>query len=228
MTGIGEIIRNILTGRAEDGRSQVSRRIGITIAAGAFYGLVIGSFSGFNIDQCGRMIYSAIKVPMLLLVSFIISLPSFFILNTLVGLRSDFGQVVRVLSGGQAGLTLVLASLAPYTALWYLTSDSYAGAQMFNGAMFLIATIAGQRMIRDGYRPLVRRDPRHQALLYFWLVIYSFVTIQMAWVLRPFIGAPGSPIQFFRNESWGNAYLMIFRMIGTTIKNAMGGDLLTG
>jgi len=34
----------------------------------------------------------------------------------------------------------------------------------------------------------------------------------MAWVLRPFIGDPALPIQFFRPESWGNAFIIIGRM----------------
>ena len=29
----------------------------------------------------------------------------------------------------------------------------------------------------------------------------------MAWVLRPFIGSPSSPVNFFRREAWGNAYV---------------------
>ena len=46
-----------------------------------------------------------------------------------------------------------------------------------------------------------------------WLVIYIFVGIQMAWILRPFVGDPGVPIEFFRRESWGNAYLVVARLI---------------
>ncbi len=31
----------------------------------------------------------------------------------------------------------------------------------------------------------------------------------MAWVLRPFVGSPGKPITFFRQEAWGNAYVEV-------------------
>ena len=40
-----------------------------------------------------------------------------------------------------------------------------------------------------------------------------FITIQAAWVLRPFVGAPGLPVRFFREEAWDNAYVRIFRTI---------------
>ena len=46
-----------------------------------------------------------------------------------------------------------------------------------------------------------------------WLLIYAFVGIQMAWVLRPFIGDPHSPTHFFREGAWGNAYVEIVHII---------------
>ena len=73
--------------------------------------------------------------------------------------------------------------------------------------MFGVASVAAQWMLRRFYRPLIARNPRHRLLLRTWLVIYAFVGIQMAWVLRPFVGAPHAPTRFFRQEAWGNAYV---------------------
>jgi len=173
----------------------------------------MGSFGWTSGDRPGQVLVSAVKVPMLLLVTFAISLPSFFVLNTLVGVRSDFPAAVRALAGGQAGLTIVLAALAPYTLLWYTSFSNYGWALTFNGLMFIASTLAGQGVLRRWYRPLIARDPRHRWLLRAWLVLYAFVGVQMAWVLRPFGGAPGMPVQFFRQESWGNAYVIFSRMI---------------
>ena len=50
-------------------------------------------------------------------------------------------------------------------------------------------------------------------MLWTWLGIYVFVAIQLAWVLRPFIGSLGAPVQFFREDSWGNAYIVVARLI---------------
>jgi hypothetical protein len=164
-----------------------------------------------------QILISAAKVPMLLMVTFAISLPSFFVVNTLLGLRSDFAAVMRALAGGQAGLTIVLASLAPYTLLWYASFANYTLALLFNGVMFAIATFSAQAILRSWYRPLIARNPRHRWLLRVWLLLYAFVGIQMAWVLRPFVGSPDMPVQFFREESWDNAYVIIGRMIWTTL-----------
>ncbi len=54
-------------------------------------------------------------------------------------------------------------------------------------------------------------------MLRIWLVIYVFVGIQMGWVLRPFIGDPRMPVQFFREGSWSNAYEVVILMIWRSI-----------
>ena len=179
----------------------------MTLVFGSFYGAVMGVFGGLHDGRWPQLIYSALKVPMLLLVSFCISLPSFFVLNTIVGARSDFRQVLHALIASQAGLTVVLASLAPFTAFWYVSYGDYDAALMFNAAMFFVATLAGQWMLRRSYRPLTAANPRHRHLLRSWLALYAFVAIQMAWVLRPFVGHPHAPVSFFRSDAWGNAYV---------------------
>ena len=177
------------------------------------YGAAMGSFGGVTGDRVWQVVISAVKVPLLLLVTFAISLPSFFVVNTILGVRSDFPSVLRPLASSQAGLTIVLAALAPYTLLWYASFGNYTWALLFNGLMFAVATFAAQFLLRRWYRPLIARNTRHRWLLRIWLILYSFVAIQLAWVLRPFVGSPDMPVQFFREESWGNAYVFLARMI---------------
>ena len=35
----------------------------------------------------------------------------------------------------------------------------------------------------------------------------------MGWILRPFIGDPRAPIAFLRSDAWGNAYVVVIRLI---------------
>ena len=79
--------------------------------------------------------------------------------------------------------------------------------------MFGIAAFTGQWLLRRRYRRLIAANPRHRRLLRIWLIIYAFIGIQTAWVLRPFIGNPGMKVQFFREEAWGNAYVEVARKI---------------
>lgn len=55
--------------------------------------------------------------------------------------------------------------------------------------------------------------PASMSLLYVWIVLFGFVGTQLAWTLRPFVGSPGEPFQFFR-EIDGNFYVDIIRTIG--------------
>lgn len=184
---------------------------------GLTYGAVMGTFGGVTPDRFEQIFYSAAKVPVLLGVTFALSLPSFFVVNSLMGLRDDFGKVVRALVATQAGLTVVLAGLAPITAVWYLSVPDYGMAKLFNTAMFGVASFAGQVQLQRHYRPLIAKDPRHRWAMRGWLAIYAFVGIQLAWVLRPFIGAAGLETTFFRQDAWTNAYVEMARLIGRVV-----------
>jgi hypothetical protein len=203
----------------ESGRSgaAMARLTACILAYGLLYGAVMGTFGGVLGERFWQVAISAVKVPFLLLGTFLLGLPSFFVLNTLLGLRRDFSRAVRALMATQAGLTIVLASLAPLTGVWYASSSDYSAALRCNGLMFAIASLAGQWLLREYYRPLIRRDKRHRWMLWMWLGIYVFVGIQMAWILRPFVGDPGAPVRFLRAESWGNAYEVVAQLIWSAL-----------
>lgn len=185
----------------------------LTILFGMLYGAVMGTFGGFAVERLWQLVYSAVKVPLLLMATFVISLPSFYVFNALLGLRRDFGDVVRALVATQAGLAIILASLAPLTALWYVSSADYQLAILFNALIFAIASLAAQWLLRGYYRPLIFRNRRHRWLLWSWILVYALNGIQMGWVLRPFVGSPDGPVQFFRSEAWDNAYVVVGRLI---------------
>jgi hypothetical protein len=190
------------------------------VVFGTFYGGVMGAYGGTAGPRVLQVVYSAVKVPFLLTTTFLLSLPSFVVINTLLGLRGDLARVVRALMAMQAGLTIILASLAPFTALWYISGNAHQPAILFNGLMFAIASFSAQWMLRREYMPLIRSNPRHRWMLRTWLVIYVFVGIQMGWVLRPFIGDPGMPVQFFREGSWSNAYEVVILMIWRSVRSS--------
>lgn len=199
-------------------RRALGRMIACLVLCGLFYGAVMGTFRALASQPQWllQIAYSAIKVPLLLTVTFIISLPSFFVVNTLVGLRSDLVQSVRALVAAQAGLAIVLASLTPLTFFWYASSAVHHEALVCNTAMFAVASFTAQWLLRGYYRPLVARNARHRWLLWCWLTVYSVVAIQMAWLMRPFLGAPGQDVVFLRPEAWDNAYVVVLRLIWRT------------
>jgi hypothetical protein len=186
---------------------------GVVATAGAAYGAVMGAYGGFLGEGFLQILASASKVPFLLLATLLLSLPSFFVLNTLLGVRSDFPSALRAILASQAALTLALLSLAPVTAFAYLSGLPYRQAILFNALMFALASLGAQFRLRAAYRPLIARSPVHVHLLRAWLFVYALVGIQMGWLLRPFIGDPSSPFRFFREDAWGNAYVIVARML---------------
>jgi len=184
-------------------------RLGLIVIFGMFYGAVMGAHGGRPL----QVLYSALKVPLLLSVAFLLGLPTFFVVNSLFGLRKDFSKALGALLSAQAGLTVILASLAPITAFVYVSGVSYQPAILFNALAFGAASVGAQGILRREYRDLIAENRAHRLMLRSWLVIYIFVGVQMGWVLRPFIGNPDQPIQFFREDGWTNAYVAVAEII---------------
>jgi hypothetical protein len=201
--------------RPEETARSLSRLIACLVVFGLLYGMAMGTFRGLagQTQWLRQIVYAAVKVPLLLSVSFLISLPSFYVLNTLFGLRRDFGQALRALVAAQAGLAIVLASFGPIVLAWYFSSANYRHALLFNGLMFAVASLAAQWLVRGYYRPLIARNRRHRWLLWCWMGVYTLVAIQMAWLLRPFVGTPAAEVQFLRPEAWDNAYVIVVRLV---------------
>jgi hypothetical protein len=218
--GLFQLADNLLRGEVSAAGGSREPRLPVLgslilaiVVYGMFYGAVMGSYGGMSGLRFWQAVYSAVKVPFLMISTFLLSLPSFFVLNTLLGLRDDFPRVVRALISTQAGLTVILSALAPFTAFWYISGSDYEPAILFNGMMFAVASFSAQWMLRREYAPLIRSNPRQRWMLRTWIIIYIFVGIQMGWVLRPFIGNPRAPVQFFREGSWSNAYLFVLQTI---------------
>jgi hypothetical protein len=172
---------------------------------GCVYGCVLGAYGGRGLQA----LYSACKVPLLLGISTLVCLPNFYVVNVLLGLRDDWSAACRAIFAAQGTMAIVLAALAPVTAFVYVSTDHYELAIAANGLVFAIGTVAAQQTMNLHYRALVAQNRRHRISRAGWVVLYVFVAIQLAWVLRPFLGAPGLPTRFLREDAWTNAYVAV-------------------
>jgi hypothetical protein len=198
---------------------------------GPVYGIAMGSYAwGVGdrdfIRQIPQMIYSGTKVPLLIAITVLVSLPSFFVLNTLMGLRSDFREALSAIVAAQAGMVIILCSLFPLTLFFYVSvgdsSVSYQLAILFNAGMFGLASVSAQIQLRSYYRRLIDRDMRHRWMVRMWILVYAFVGIQAGYVLRPFIGNPSNPTTFLRRDSFQNAYVKLFSIVSDVIDSLFG------
>ncbi len=182
------------------------------VVGGALQGAAMGSYALLNGGSAAFIVFSALKVPLFLGLAAALMLPALYVLYALFGLGEQFKTALRALMGGQAAFALILASLCPFTLVFYLSGASYRGALGFNVLLFALAAIAAQGVIRSRFAALLQRDARHARLLLIGFGLWVFVAIQLAWNLRPFVGNPEAPAQFFRPDAFTNAYLALWRV----------------
>lgn len=199
----------------------------IVFVFGPIYGAAMGAYAFVVgkrniIEQFPQLIYSGVKVPLLIALTVLISLPSFYVINTLLGLRDDFRVALRAIISAQAGMAVILVSFFPLTLFLYFSlaaeEVSYATAVLFNAAMFGVASVSAQVLLRGYYQCLIDRNRRHLWMVRMWILVYAFVGIQAGYVLRPFIGDPKAPTTFFRKESFQNAYVKVLELIWQVLR----------
>jgi hypothetical protein len=176
------------------------------------HGLAVGSF-GVDSHRWLQPVYSSLKLPLLGFGTFALSIPSFLVFHTILGLRDDFLPAMRAIVLAQSAAAMALVSLAPVVLVFYASTTDYQLAVLFNAFVFFVATLGGLPILRSVYRPLIEKNPLHRRMMVLWLLTFAFVGMQMGWILRPFVGAPGQQVTFFRSGDWENAYIVIGKLI---------------
>jgi hypothetical protein len=177
---------------------------------GATYGVCMACFAVFNRPdpQYLQLLSSAAKVPALFLLTLAVTLPSLYVFNALMGSRLTAGAILRLLMASLGVALAVLASLGPIVAFFSFTTSSYPFMKLLNVAVFAFSGAAGLRFTMKTLFLLTRRsDPEDEdevsdrsVRLVFatWVAVFGLVGAQMSWVLRPFLGDPDKPFEWFR------------------------------
>jgi len=117
----------------------------LTGLMGALYGICMGAFAIVNREnpQYMQIVASMIKVPALYLLTLVVTLPSLYVFNALVGSRLQVMGVVRLLVASLAVTLTVLASFGPIVAFFSLTTTSYPFMKLLNVAVFALSGFLG-------------------------------------------------------------------------------------
>lgn len=190
-------------------RLPFRRIITFVVVGGAAYGLVMGLRGGSLLQG----LFSASKVPILILLSTLICLPSSWVAHRVLRLGDDFPDAFRGILASQAGFAIGLASLTPLVAFAYVCGIGYDESLLLHGFLFGAATLAAQRVLSKHYRVLARRSRRHRITRHVWAGLYVFVAVELAWILRPFVGNPDLEPRFLRPDAWSNAYIEIVELV---------------
>jgi hypothetical protein len=236
----------------------------LVLILGATYGFFMGWYAlsiywgGSKPDpqRCWQLVATMIKLPALFVLTLVITFPSLYVFNTLVGCRLSFTATLRLLVGAVAVNVAVAASLGPILGFFTLSTTSYPFMIVLNVVLltiagfvalaFLLHTLrrlawplkppsaplmppgeGGASSPQDSYttppRSLGPLDtlptlmPDHaigqaRTIFRIWVLIYSLVGAQMGWVLRPFIGNPNIPFEWFRPRS-GNFFQAVLHNV---------------
>ena len=185
------------------------------IAFLALYGAVIGS--SLNILQA---LSSAIKLPMLFLLTSTICLPTLYFFNILFGGKQSLSQNLALILTPITVTAALMFSFAPITLFFMLTTSDYQFFKLLNVVFFTIAGITGMWFLVQGMRIVSTSDEPGLRIrrwaLWLWIIAFAFVGSQMAWTLRPFIGFPGAKFEIVR-QLGGNFYGNILSSIGEVL-----------
>jgi hypothetical protein len=118
----------------------------VMMLLGIFYGACMGvsaimsrwptdkRYMGFE-----QMAASMVKVPMLYFLTLLITFPSLYVFNALIGSRLSMVSVLRLLIAAGGVMLAVLASFGPIVAFFALSTTSYPFMKLLNVIVFAIA-----------------------------------------------------------------------------------------
>lgn len=186
------------------------------VASGA-YGVIMGASNWLQGSSFAfgseflMMLVTGLKVPVLFLLTLLIVVFPIHVSSRFIGVRASFAQVVALLLASLAMTTVVLASMGSVAFFFALTTRSYSFIKLLHVVIFAYAGVMGLaclvRWFHGVMGPVSSRGRRY--ILLSWLLLYMFVGTQLAWVLRPFVGAPGTDYTFFRPRT-GNFYENVY------------------
>lgn len=186
------------------------------IALRAVYGFFMGwyALTGGKEDSIRHVVAVMIKLPMLFLCTLLVTFPSLYVFNAMLGSRLGFRATLRLLVATIVVNLAIAASLGPILGFFTLSTSNYGFMILLNVTLlgiaglvsigFLIKTLAALRHpVRDpgDVAPLMGEERPEGAglgLFAVWIITYGIVGAQMGWILRPFIGAPGVKFELFR------------------------------
>jgi hypothetical protein len=219
----------------------------VLILLGVFSGFCVGWFALFNRTppEYRQVIASMIKVPALFFLTLLVTFPSLYVFNALVGSRLTLPSLLRLIVAALAVTLAVLASFGSIVAFFSVTTASYPFMVILNVVVFAVAGFLGLAFLLQTLHRLTVMDsappasetgePRPESsrgalerleghvlgrnvksVFYCWIIVFGLVGAQMSWILRPFIGNPNVPFQWFRARQ-----SHFFEAVGETLRQLL-------
>lgn len=209
----------------ENSRKYAVKQMVYILLFSCLYGVVMGSYNGVL-----QSLVTGIKVPGLILLSMLICFPALYVIQSVIGSTMTIHQMVNIIFSGVFVFSTIALSFAPITIFFMITSRSYAFLKLLHVAIFTFAGIFAVKTITNGLKYSCEKKniyPKMGMNIFkIWVVILAFVSSQLAWNLRPFVGSRDMPFELFRKHE-GNFYIAVIQSAGNLLKPA-GDSKQTG
>ena len=110
---------------------HIGRLLMIIVALCFFHGLIMGTSQGYQ-----QMIASAIKVPLLYLLTLVVCFPVLYVVNVVMGSRLGFLQTFTLILLAIALNAILLASCAPIVLFFTFTGADYDFLKLLHVVIF--------------------------------------------------------------------------------------------
>jgi len=199
-------------------REYVFKQMVFILLFSFLYGIIMGSYNGAL-----QSIVTGIKVPCLILLSLLICFPALYVIQSVIGSTMTIYQMVNIIFSGFFVFSTIALSFAPIVIFFMITSDSYAFLKLLHVAIFTFSGIFAVKTITNGLTFSCEKRNIYPKLgmkiFKIWVVILAFVSSQLAWNLRPFVGSRDLPFELFRKHE-GNFYVAVIQSAGSLLKPA--------
>lgn len=173
------------------------------------YGIVMGSYNGLL-----QSLVTGIKIPCLIFLSLLICFPALFVIQYMIGSTMTLYQMTNIILSGFVVFSTIALSFAPIVIFFMITSDNYAFLKLLHVSIFTFSGIFAVKTIIDGLTFSCEKKNIYPKLgmkiFKIWVVILAFVSSQLAWNLRPFVGSRELKFELFRVKD-SNFYVAVIQ-----------------
>jgi hypothetical protein len=115
----------------------------------AVYGAVLGSF-----HSALMALTSAVKLPLLFLVTLAICLPTLYLFNLVFGARLSIRQSLALVMVALTVTAMLALAFAPISLFFLITAPNYAFFKLLNVAILALSALVGLRFLTGGMKVL--------------------------------------------------------------------------
>jgi hypothetical protein len=193
--------------------------LAVIIVGAGLYGAAMGWWRDLQ-----QALYTAVKFPLIILLTTVGNALINAMLAPLLGLNIPFRQSFSAILMSFTIASAILGAFSPLIAfmIWNappistagISSTTYNFIKLANVAVIAFAGTTGNVRLFQLLTRLGGNKAVAFRVLFAWLVGNLFLGSQLSWILRPFIGSPHLPVEFFRVTALhGNFYENVFQSL---------------